>query len=342
MVDPTLYSLDQLTAYENYISLPSRFHSSAASPTLSLEYLTALHVHQIGRVPYENLTLHYSSHHSVSLDPQVLFQKVVGDARGRGGYCMEGSIFFNTVLRSLGFAVELRGVRIRPRVGGVPGGKFTGWVHIVNIVTLPDGSQYMLDVAFGGDGPTLPLPLNSSPCPPIFTNLGPQQIRLIHSTTSPNLWESHKTKLSPQYTKPIPESDEKFWVYQYRNSEGMDWNTFYCFASQSQFYPPDFAVVNHYTSTAINDANFQTRTIIVVRFLISDDGGSDDVGKIVGKIMLINGVVKRNDGGRTQVVKVCKNEGERIDALVEWCDIKLTEEEVSGIGGSLGKVELVE
>jgi arylamine N-acetyltransferase len=94
---------------------------------LTIEYLTALHIHQISAVPYENLLLHYSISHTVSLDPQVLYKKIVTDARGRGGYCMENSIFFNHVLKGLGFRVYTAGVRIRPRIGGVPDGDYIGW-----------------------------------------------------------------------------------------------------------------------------------------------------------------------------------------------------------------------
>lgn len=78
-------------------------------------------------MPYENLSLHYSKKHEVSLEPQELFQKIVGNKRGRGGYCMENNVFFNHVLRALGFRVHLVGVKIRLRKGGVPGGNFTGW-----------------------------------------------------------------------------------------------------------------------------------------------------------------------------------------------------------------------
>jgi len=120
------YTTSQLDAWEEYVSLPPRFRRSA-NPPLNIEYLTSLHIYQISAVPYENLILHYSKDHKVSLDPQFLFKKIVTDARGRGGYCMENSIFFNHVLKGLGFQVYTAGVRIRPRVGGVPGGEYTGW-----------------------------------------------------------------------------------------------------------------------------------------------------------------------------------------------------------------------
>lgn len=120
------YTPTQLDAYEEFVSLPPRFRR-AAQPQLTADYLTALHVHQLASVPYENLLLHYSAHHSVSLDPQNLYKKIVTDARGRGGYCMENSIFFNHILKGLGFQVYTAGVRNRPRVGGVPGGPYSGW-----------------------------------------------------------------------------------------------------------------------------------------------------------------------------------------------------------------------
>ena len=44
-------------------------------------------------------------------------------------------------------------------------------------------------------------------------------------------------------------------------------------------------------------------------------------------------VVKRNLGGRTEVVEVCWNEEERVRALERWFGVVLTEEEREGIRG---------
>ena len=125
------YTEEQIDNYLSYISIPERYHRRA-NPARDVEFLTALHIHQISAVPYENLQLHYSKDHQVSLDPQHLYTKIVSNARGRGGYCMENSIFFNHVLRGLGFQVYTAGVRIRPRINGVPGGDYIGWyIHIL-------------------------------------------------------------------------------------------------------------------------------------------------------------------------------------------------------------------
>jgi hypothetical protein len=77
------YSLDQLSAWEKYVGLPTKYHH-ASKPKHNIQYLNALHVHQIAAIPYENLDLHYSNHHSISLDPQIQFKKIVTEGRGRG------------------------------------------------------------------------------------------------------------------------------------------------------------------------------------------------------------------------------------------------------------------
>ncbi len=130
---PSAYTPTQLSHYLTHISLPPHLHpsppsSSPPSPstpstplTLTLPLLTALHTHQLATIPYENLSLHYSPHHTVRLDPQHLYRKLVTGGRGRGGYCMEIAVLFNHVLRGLGFEVYTAGARVRPVCGCVLG-----------------------------------------------------------------------------------------------------------------------------------------------------------------------------------------------------------------------------
>ena len=123
---PSLYTQEMLTEFLTYINIPVKFQLSN-DPPRDKAFLDALHTHMLSTVPYENLTIHYSPTHTISLDPQILFQKIVTDRRGRGGYCMENSLFYNLILRSLGFRAFPVGVRIRHRVDGVPEGDYIGW-----------------------------------------------------------------------------------------------------------------------------------------------------------------------------------------------------------------------
>ena len=82
--------------------------------------------------------------------------------------------------------------------------------------------------------------------------------------------------------------------------------------------------MNHFASTS--EQSFQTWTVLVVKFLREGEN-------VVGKVMMVNGDVKRNDGGRTGLVRRCETEDDRLDALKEHFGITLTEEEREGIRG---------
>lgn len=72
--------------------------------------------------------------------------------------------------------------------------------------------------------------------------------------------------------------------------------------------------------------NFQTRTVLIVKFLREGE-------LVVGKMMLVNGEVKRNMGGRTETVMICRTECDRIQALQEHFGITLTLNEKEGVRG---------
>lgn len=184
----------------------------------------------------------------------------------------------------------------------------------MNIVTLPDTTRWMVDVGFGGDGASKPLPLIDGH---VTRNIGTQDIRLVRD-------------FIPAQTN--RSSDErKLWIYQYRNSPEKDWNSFFAFSDALEFLPADYHVMNTYTSG--HPESFQTFTVLIVTFLQrrKEDGSGDE--EIYGKRMLVDGVVKENLGGKTKIVQVCESEGERVEALRKWFDIELTKEEVEGIKG---------
>jgi arylamine N-acetyltransferase len=225
---------------------------------------------------------------------------------------MGSHILLNHVLRFLNFPAYLGPARTRPRIDSVPQGEFPGWIHLVNIVTLSDGSKWTLDVGFGGDAPTKPMPLRHNQPQ---TNLGTQEVRLMHDWIPTQL---HRTESS------------KLWIYEYRNGPDKEWNAFYAF-SETEAMEADFQVVNWFAGS--HPTSHHRATQLLVKFLRrpKDDGSGDD--EIFGKRMLVNEVIKENLGGRTQIVQVCKTEDERTEALEKWFGIRLTEEEKQGIRG---------
>ena len=122
-----VYSRKQVAEFLALLEVPAAF-SNPDDLTPNLDLLRLLHTHMISTIPYETLILHYSPNRKVELDPQRLFQKIVGDGRGRGGYCLECNLLFLYMLRELGFHTYPVGTRSRIRFhGGTPGGGYEGW-----------------------------------------------------------------------------------------------------------------------------------------------------------------------------------------------------------------------
>lgn len=186
-------------------------------------------------------------------------------------------------------------------------------VHIVNIVTLPDDTRWMIDVSFGGDGATEPIELKEGA---MIRNMGTQDARLIRDF------------LPDQTERGSP--DRQFWFYQCRNGPEKPWISFYCFTDAVEWLPPDFDIINCFTGESAE--SFQTTNVLAVKFLRRKEEGKEDE-EVYGKRMLVNQFVKENLGGRTQLVKECKNDKERVDALREWFGLELTKEEEEAILG---------
>lgn len=120
---PIPLSSQQVEEYLDHVGLPSSWRTGDQPRDLAL--LEALHLHHITAIPYENLGLHYTQEPRISTDIHHILNKALHN--GRGGYCMEGNLLFNAVLRALGYDAYLSGARIRLRIGNVPEGPWLGW-----------------------------------------------------------------------------------------------------------------------------------------------------------------------------------------------------------------------
>jgi N-hydroxyarylamine O-acetyltransferase len=137
-MDNTVFSLDPYLARLHY--------SGAVQPTQ--DRLEALHRAQAYTIPFENFDILLGR--GISLDPAVLYDKLV--RRARGGYCFELNGLFLLALQAFGF--EARTLLARVHLTGTP----TGRGHQLILVTL-QGRQWIADVGFGGPGLRAPIPL---------------------------------------------------------------------------------------------------------------------------------------------------------------------------------------
>ncbi|KAK1759834.1 hypothetical protein QBC47DRAFT_338280 [Echria macrotheca] len=301
------YTDDQITRYLTHIDNPITSAEAARLAVQSdpLPFLTTLQHHHMARVPFESLSLHYSPHRTLSLDPSDLFDKIVH--RGRGGYCMEVNCFFGTVLRSLGYTLYSAGGRV------LLGGVVSGWNHMLNILTISN-QKYAIDVGFGSQGPVSPLPLISSPGSPAeFETIAPAQGRLEYRPLS-------------VHTDPA----QKVWVYSWRRSPDEPWGEMYAFV-ETEFFPADFDVMNLKTMTA--PTSFFVQNVMCLRIVL-DEGTRAPTGAII----LHRDFVKIRISGQPETVTTLKTEKERIEALEQHFGIVLTEKEQKAIAGLASEI----
>ena len=97
--DRPKYSKEDVQTYLHRIRLPQRYLDSPvfSNPTLArtkehgLPLISAIVRWHTSNVPFEDLELHYSAKHTISLDPTDLYSRIgrLGLEYGRGGRCME-------------------------------------------------------------------------------------------------------------------------------------------------------------------------------------------------------------------------------------------------------------
>ncbi|KAJ9394902.1 hypothetical protein DTO282F9_8206 [Paecilomyces variotii] len=317
---PPTYTRDQLARYLKRIHYSkSKDDEEANSALVHLENaiqndpltaLSELQKRHLSTIPFGNSVLHYSQHHTISLDPQALFHKLV--ERELDGYCMENTGLFYIVLGSLGFKVYATGGRVSHFISRkVDDGTFGGLGHMVLIVTIGSG-KYMVDVGFGPACPPRPLPLEAD-----YTavSVAPAELRLIRDSI-------------PEFT----DESQKVWIYQVRSSPEKPWAPAYCF-SDIEFLPQDFAVMNF--STSKGEHSPFTKDLMIMKMILDDEEDA-----LIGQYTLSGTEVKQRIGGDTKIVETLRTEQDRVNALATWFGMHLREEEINGIRGMVS--ELVE
>ncbi|KAF4547392.1 Hypothetical protein D9617_43g040080 [Elsinoe fawcettii] len=343
---PSVYTDAQLQAFYTRIRLPSQYRHSLASTDLqttlksaskALDLLSAILRYTLAAVPFENLALHYSPHHTVSISPEYLFNKIVStspETCHRGGYCMENNNILLTILRTLGFDVYPVGAKINESVSAddrcIPYEKlkYSGWSHMVNLVTITaeDGGEsvYLCDVGFGAGGPSKPMLVRDGET--VANVPGKNGAR----EASEGAQIVRLTKERVGQTTRGKGGNNQLWVFA-RMVESGDFRPFYAFTEQ-EFFPEDFTVMNHSTST--NRTSWFTYAVVCLRKILDDEGR-----EVVGEVALFQNGVKKRLYGATVETREFKSEGDRLKALRELFDIELSESEREGIRGMVSMIK---
>lgn len=323
MEDRPRFDRAQLERYFDRIALPQAqrlFSVSDVSDEQKLRYLGTLQRHHLVKVPFENLSLHYSWHRTVDVSPLVLFNKIVGQP-GKGGYCMEVNSLLHVMLFSLGYDVFMAGARVY-----LPGRqRFGGFSHCVNIITIA-GVSYMVDVGFGANGPISPLPLQSGY---EHAHLAASRMRCVYDSIPQNL-----------------NKNSKVWIYQHQVDTGADWIPQYCFVD-FEFLPEDIRGMN-LTPQKLPSAWFHQR-VVVIRFTTAketDDGdgpqSADEAavssGELDGVLILDHDKLKWRRGGVTATEARLGSDQDRVSNLGRYFGISIAPEDQEAIRGAVGEI----
>ncbi|KAH7161720.1 hypothetical protein EDB81DRAFT_756227 [Dactylonectria macrodidyma] len=293
------------------------------SPSKQLQILTLLHKCHLCNIPFENLSMHYSWHRIIDVDPQHLYNKIILEP-GRGGYGMENNTIFYALLATLGFDVYMAGSRVYQQEVG----KYNGFNHCVIIVNIGD-QPYMVDVGFGAKGPLGPLKMDAE-ARQVIKQIGPSSIRLKYDAI-------------PQgYNRRA-----KYWIYEHQVSPGAEWAPLYCF-TDLEFLPEDIKHINMAPSTS--PASIFTQKIICHRFTTDNDfkvvhgrievqtRWDTDDAIVNGSLIMIGSTLKLRTDGVTVWQMEMETETERLKALQKYFLIKLPEHDRHAIRGSATEI----
>lgn len=186
--------------------------------------------------------------------------------------------------------------------------------HMVNLVTI-EGKKYLVDVGFGAQEATQPVPLEDGH---EVTTIAPTRGRL------------ELRHIGKQVTKDDPA--QRLWVWMSRKGgESAEWEDMYSF-SEAEFFAEDFEALNYFVMT--RPQSFFLQTVLAYRPLL--DGAT---GELVGERILHGNVVKEGASGQDRVIEVLETEEDRVTALEEYFDIRLTEKETRGIKGLMTELK---
>ncbi|KAI0153148.1 hypothetical protein GGR57DRAFT_512956 [Xylariaceae sp. FL1272] len=209
-------SAEQVESYLMRIELPQsareQLRQGPNGPN-ALKAVQALQQSHLRTVPFENLDLIYSAHHSIQTDIDLVYDHVV--KQGRGGVCDSLHPLFARLLRFFGFSVYLTGSRMNSSAALLADPsldkykpKFGPWIHLNTIVRIGE-RQYIVDTGHGPTGSPFPVPLvHDEPVVDIY----PRQRRMIYCSL-------------PGLSDPA----QKWWRLQLRYPADKDWMDVWAF-----------------------------------------------------------------------------------------------------------------
>ncbi|KAG0280356.1 N-terminal acetyltransferase [Linnemannia gamsii] len=269
-------------------------------PAPTLATLQELQTRLVTTVPFETLSLRTTASRGVDLSLEGIYDRVV--VQKRGGWCFSLNRLGFELLVGLGFRTQFTIGRVCKPFKPTDPLRYSAKTHRVSIVRFLDeatgsDTKYLFDIGFGNSAP-LPLQLKEGATIEFGGHIRRMSTR-THIQAQPEI---------------LGNSPFEMWcIEEYLPADGV-WIPWYAFSEQ-QFYENDCEVANFYT--CYSPTSHFLKVFWCIRFT--------PVGEyylLVDKKLMIknaNGLVKQID---------FLTEQDRLDALKEYFDIVLTDEEL--------------
>ncbi|KAJ8082770.1 hypothetical protein PM082_008626 [Marasmius tenuissimus] len=324
---PSPYSKTQVLDWLSYIGydVTPAVESFVENDTFpaNLENLTVIQRLHLLAITFENTSMHYSANHTMEVDPQAVFQRLIKDKQG--SYCFGKAGLLFGMLRVLGYRVYAAQGRINKtfmKPGASP--EFTPQQHMVLFVQpVPESNTtYLVDVGFGGSGIVRPMLLSDA------------DDNVVDGATPTEKHRLRKGVLPGSSTGQIVWKLECLHVKENRVAEDeSNWKWLFSF-DEVERYPQDIECSNYFVSTFGSGTMFAHNVVCLKYFWLDEEQlQKPNEERFLGSISLLGGMIRRNLGSRSEVVKELKTEEERIEAIREYFGIDVDKKGTEHIRG---------
>ncbi len=173
----------------------------------------------------------------------------------------------------------------------------------MNIIFFDD-APYIVDVGFGGNCATRPLPL-------------------VHD--HPAKWGATSSGNRLIYQEPVNRALQGLWILEHRIINSHDWTPLYCF-SMVELWPQDLQIMNFAIYTG--GTSWFTYRILCLKMILDEE-----TEEIIGVVIMDGGNVKKRVHGKVEILRECTTESQRLEALEKWFGIVLSEKQQTAIKG---------
>ncbi|KAF7343852.1 Arylamine n-acetyltransferase 1 [Mycena sanguinolenta] len=323
----SVYSPAQISRWLSKIQYPGDIPSFQPS----LDSLCLLVRLSLTTFPFENTPLHYTAAHDMDITYEGLYKRLVETQGGNGFYCFGVNGLLFQMLKGLGFRVYTGSGRINEQAPGVTP-IFHAFVHMILFVQPIEGSNttYLVDV-----GSTLVRPILLAEGETVMGASTSEQHTLTRDARTDSSLESSPNSQTPQKFEWRLESVQA-------KDQAKSTRVMYSFI-EDEFFEADFKASNE--GIVGLTSGFFWENIVCTKYFWMDDSEVREVDEAIdtaaltpltrymGRLVMAGDAVRRHIGTRTTVLRAMKTDEERAEALKEFFDIDIPQENLMHIQG---------